>query len=226
MDEQNTANICTDNCTNTEIEETREEKKRRLGRERTRKHREKNRVEEPPESFTDIAASWPKNNERLLKEDPTLYAQLSARHQEVEELEVEAEEIEKGVQKGLRAETVSALTPHPQNVMPMPDDSYRDIKAHVLMNGLANYRQIEAASIKGEPLDEISDYYRRYGFQLRIQSDTLQTAREMLVLYALRTHDQNLDWQVVREAIADCSSYKGFSPNADELKKLIQEHRG
>src|ERR1700682_2962843 len=141
------------------IVETSDEKRKRLQRERTQRYRDKNRVEEPPESFEGISALWQKNEEKLLKENPVLHLQIVASHKGVEELEVEAGDIEEGVQKGLRAETVSALTPHPENIMPMPDDSYRDIKAHVLMNGLANYRQIEADAIKGNPLDEISDYY-------------------------------------------------------------------
>jgi hypothetical protein len=209
------------------IVETSDEKRKRLQRERTQRYRDKNHTPEPPESFEGISALWQKNEEKLQKENPVLHLQIVARHKEVEELEAEADEIRKGVETDdLRAETLSALTSDASKIFPMPDLSFRDLRAHARMNGTANYRQIEAASIKGEPLDEISDYYRRYGFRLRIQSDTLQTAREMLVLYAFRTHDQNLNWEIVREAIADCSSYKGFSPNADELKKLIQKHRG
>jgi hypothetical protein len=107
----------------------------------------------------------------------------------------------------------------------MPDLSYREIKAVTDKNGTANYRQIEAASIKGEPLDEISGYYRRYGFRLRIQSDVLQQVRESLVLYALRSRDVSLDWNVVGEAISDCVSFKGFSANAAELRKLIRQYQ-
>jgi hypothetical protein len=205
--------------------ETSDEKRKRLQRERTQRYRDKNRVLEPPESFEESSALWQKNEEKLQKDNAVLHLQIVARHKEVEELEAEADEIRKGVEGGLRAETVSALTPDPKNVMPMPDDSYRDIKAHVLMNGLANYRQIEAASIKGEPLDEISDYYRRYGFRLRIESETLQTAREMLIFYALRSKDSNLDWTIVNEAIDQHLAYSGFSPNRDELKRLIQEYQ-
>jgi hypothetical protein len=207
------------------IVETSDEKRKRLQRERTQRYRDKNRVEEPPESFEGISVLWQKNEEKLLKENPVLRLQIVARHKEVEELEAEADEIRKGVERGLRAETVSALTSDPQNVMPMPDDSYRDIKAQVLQNGTANYRAIEAASIKGEPLDDVSQYYKRYGFRLRIQSDVLQQARESLVLYALRSRDVSLDWNVVGEAISDCVSFKGFSANAAELRKLIRQYQ-
>ena len=201
--------------------ETPEEKKRRLQRERTRKHRQKNRVLEPPESFEEISALWQKNEEKLQKENPVVHLQIVARHKEVEELEAEADEIRKGVEKGLRAETLSALTPDPQNVFPMPDLSFRDLKAHVLQNGTANYRAIEAAAINGRQADDLEQHYVRYGFRLRIQSDTLQMARENLVLYFLRTRDPNIDTTVVETAIRDCAAYNGFSPNHDDLKKLI-----
>ena len=205
--------------------ETAEEKRRRLQRERTRRHRDKNSTPEPPESFEEISALWQKNEEKLQKENPVLRLQSVARHKEVEELEAEADEIRKGVEARLRAETLSAFTPDPQNVMPMPDDSYRDIKAHVLRNGTANYRQIEAAAINGRQGGDLEQHYVRYGFRLRIQLDTLQNVREALVIYALTTKDPSLDWSVVEEAISDCVSFKGFSPNAAELGKLIHQHR-
>ncbi len=207
------------------IVETPDEIRRRKGRERTRRHRDKNRVEEPPESFEGISALWQKNEEKLQKENPVLHLQIVARHKEVEELEAEAADIERGVEAGLRAETLSELTQDQSKIFPMPDLSYKDIKTHALANGTASYRQIEAASIKGELLDEVSRYYMKYGFRLRLSHETLQNVRENLVLYALRTHDQNLNWEIIREAIADCSSYGGFSPNADELRKLIQKRR-
>jgi hypothetical protein len=225
MDEQDVANICTDNCTETEIEETLEEKRRRLGRERTRRHRDKNRVEELPESFAGISALWQKNEEKLLKENPLLRLQIAARHKEVEELESEIEEIAEGVKNGLRAETRTAVTADSKEIFAMPDVSYAEIKADAAKNGVGNYRGIEAASIKGEPLDAVSRYYEKYGFRLRIQSGVLQQARESLVLYALRNRDASLDWNVVEEAINDCTAYRGFSSHADELRELIQEHR-
>jgi hypothetical protein len=207
------------------VVETTDEKRRRLGRERTRKHRAKNEAPKEIEDFTEISEKWMRNDALLLMENPGLHTQLLARHDEVVCLEAEVAEIEKGIQIRLRAETLSALTPDQSEIVPMPDLSFRDLRVHALTNGTANYRAIEAASIKGEPLDEVSRYYEKYGFRLRIQSDTLQTAREMLVLYSLRTHDQNLNWEIAREAIADCSAYHPrFSPNADELRKLIQEH--
>jgi hypothetical protein len=205
--------------------ETPEERKRRLGRERTRKHRQKNRVEEPPESFQEFFTLWQKNEEKLQKENPVLRLQIVARHKEVEELEAEADEIRKGVGGGLRAETLSALTQDPSKIFPMPDLSFRDLRAHAMTNGTANYRAIEAASIKGEPLDDFEQYYVRYGFRLRIESETLQTAREMLILYAVRSKDSNLDWMIVNEAIDQHLAYSGFSPNRDELKGLIQEYQ-
>lgn len=207
------------------IVETPEDKKRRLGRERTRKHRQKYRVEEPPESFQEISAKWMDNDKRFTVSDPALHAQLLQRHQEVEELEAESDDIQKGVEAGLRAETRTLATVDSKEIFPDPCVSFRDIKAHALMNGSANYRAIEAASIKGEPLDDVSRYYEKYGFRLRIQSDILQMAREMVVLYALRTHDQNLDWDIVKEAINDCSAYNGFSRNADELRRLIRDFK-
>jgi hypothetical protein len=207
------------------IVETSDEKRKRLQRERTQRYRDKNSTPEPPESFEGISALWQKNEEKLQKENPVLHLQIVARHKEVEELEAEADEIRKGVERGLRAETRSALTSDPSKIFPMPDLSFRDLRAHALMNGTANYRAIEADAIKGNPLDEISDYYRRYGFRLRIQSDTLQTAREMLILYAVRSKDSNIDWTIVNEAIDQHLAYSGFSPNSDELKRLIQENR-
>jgi hypothetical protein len=216
MNEQNEQN-------ETQTEETADEKRKRLGRERTRKHREKHRVEEPPESFEELSAKWTDNDKQLLVSDPTLHGQLLQRHRAVEELEAEAADIEKGIEQGRRAETLSALTSDPQNVMPMPDDSYRDIKAHALTNGTANYRQIEAAAINGRQGDDLEQHYVRYGLRLRIQSDVLQQARESLVLYALRSRDASLDWNVVGEAIRDCTACRGFSSHATELRKLLQE---
>jgi len=206
--------------------ETPEEKKRRLGRERTRLHRDKNRTAEPPESFEEISALWQKNEEKLQKENPVLHLQIVARHKEVEELEAEADEIEKGVKAGLRAETRTTETADSTEIFPMPDLSFRDIKAVASNKGTANYREIEAAAINGRQGDDVEQHYVRYGFRLRIQSDTLQNARENLVLYALRTHDSNLDAALVAEAIADVLDNRSkFSPNHDELDKLIRQYQ-
>jgi len=207
------------------IVETEIEKRRRLGRERTRRHRQKNRVDELPEGFEEISALWQKNEEKLLKENPVLRLQIVARHKEVEELEAEADEIRKGVEARLHAETLSAFTPDPENVFPAPDLSFRDVKAHVLKYGVANYRQIEADTIKSKELTADESVYARYGFRLRLSHETIQNARENLALYAFRTHDSNLDAALVSEAIADCSAYHPrFSPNAVELRKLISEY--
>ena len=208
------------------IVETSDEKRKRLQRERTQRYRDKNRVLEPPESFEEISALWQKNEEKLQKDNPVLHLQIVAFHKEVEGLEAEADEIRKGVEGGLRAETLSALTQDPSKIFPMPDLSFRDLRAHALTNGTANYRAIEADAISGKGLDDEGGHYKKYGLRLRLSHETLQMARENLVLYALRTHDQNLNWEIVREAIADCSAYHPrFSPNADELRELIQEHR-
>ena len=214
---------------NAVIEETPAEAKRRKRKLYMRDYRSKDRPEEEIEitSFEQIAESWTRNEAALLKADPTLHSRLLAHHNAVAGLEAEAEEIAEGVKNGLRAETRSAETADSTEIFPMPDLSFQDIKAHVLKQGTANYRQIEADAVNGKGLDDEGEHYKKYGFRLRIQSDTLQTAREMLILYGLRTHDQNLNWEIVREAIADCSAYSPrFSPNHDELQLLIKEHRG
>lgn len=207
--------------------ETPDEKRKRLGRERTRKHRQKKNGPEEITSFEQIADSWTRNEAALLKADPTLHSHLFALHDAMAGWEAEAEEIVEGVKNGLRAETRSAETADSTEIFPMPDLSFRDIKAVASNKGTANYGQIEADAINGRQGDDAEQHYVRYGFRLRIQSDTLQNARENLVLYALRTHDQNLNWEIVEEAIADCSAYfPRFSPNQDELQRLIREHRG
>jgi hypothetical protein len=214
------------------IDETAKEKKKKQRREYMRDYRAKNAQKEPAEKFAEIAELWETNSRELKQSDPVLYAELLARHNEVEELEAEGIEILKGVGVYLwprsrmkRAETVSALTPDPENVMPMPDLCFRDIKKDTNEHGSANYRQIEADALNDKPLDADSDIYKQYGFRLRIQSDTLRDVREALVLYALTTRDQNLDWQIVREAIEDNASYKGFSSHTEELHLLIRQYR-
>src|SRR6267378_6963303 len=91
-----------------QVEETPDEKRRRLGRERTRKSRlKKNGLTEEIEitSFEQRAESWVRNEAALLKADPTLHSHLLALHNAIAGWEAEAEEIEKGVKAGLRAET-------------------------------------------------------------------------------------------------------------------------
>jgi hypothetical protein len=206
--------------------ETPEEKRRRLQRERTRKHRAKNKPPEEITSFEQIAESWTRNEAALLKADPTLHSNLLALHNAIAGWEAEAEEIEKGVKAGLQAETRTAETADSTEIFPMPDLSFRDLKSVALKQGTANYRQIEAAAINGRQGDDVEQHYVRYGFRLRIQSDTLQNARENLVLYALRTHDSNLDAALVAEAIADVLDNRSkFSPNHDELDKLIRQYQ-
>jgi hypothetical protein len=205
--------------------ETPEEKKKRQRREYMRNYRSKDKQEEPPKSFEGISAKWTDNDKRLLVSDPTLHAQLLVRHDEVVCLEAEAADIDRGVKAGLRAETRTAETADSTEIFPMPDLAFRDLKSVALKQGTANYRQIEAAAIHGRQGDDVEQHYVRYGFRLRIESETLQTARENLIFYSLRTRDQNLDWEIVREAIADCSAYHPrFSPNQDELQRLIREH--
>src|SRR5713226_1266706 len=208
-------------------DETPDEKRKRLGRERTRKHRNRNKPPEEITSFSQIAESWEKNEAALKKADPTLHSHLLASHGAIMGWEAESEEIAEGVKDGLRAETRSAETADSTEIFPMPDLSFRDIKAVASNKGTTNYRQLEADSIKGSQGDDLEQSYIRYGFRLRLSHETLRNARENLVLYALRTHDQNLNWEIVHEAIADCSAYfPRFSPNQDELQRLIQEHRG
>ena len=175
MDEQNAAQI-------THIEETPDEKRRRLGRERTRKHRNKNKPPEEITCFSQIAESWTRNEAALLEVDPTLHSHLLAFHNAIAGWEAEAEEITEGVKKGLRAETRSAETADSTDIFPMPDFSFREIKAVTDKNGTANYMQIEADAVSGKGLDDEGEHYKRYGFRLRIQSDTLQNIREALVL--------------------------------------------
>jgi hypothetical protein len=194
-------------------------------RERNQKKRDQKTAQAVEEGLITISTDWPKNENQLINDDPALRDRLKAKHKEVEELEAEAEEIIQGVEKGLRAETRERETADSKKIFPMPDLSYRDVKAHILANGTTSYRAVEADIITGKPLDEISTHYQRYGFRLRIESYTFQSLRESLILYALQTRDRNLDWKVVEEAITDHLSYQGFSPNAGRLRDLICEHR-
>jgi hypothetical protein len=194
-------------------------------RERNQKKRDQKIAKAVEEGLITISTDWLKNENQLINDDPALRDRLQARHKEVEELMAEAAEIIQGVEKGLRAETRSAETADSAELFPMPDLCYRDAKAHILANGTASYQAVEADIITGKPLDEISRHYQRYGYRLRIASDTFQSLRESLILYGLRTRDRNLDWKVVEEAIADHLSYQGFSPNAGRLRDLICEHR-
>ena len=204
------------------------------GAQRQARHRQKKNGPEEIEikSFEQVAESWMRNDKQLAATDPELHARLLARHEKVVGLEVEVTEILKGV--GLytwppspmkRAETLSALTPNPDEIFPMPDVCFTDVKADVLKNGVANYLANEAAAVKSEPLDEQAQFYKQYGFRSHLQLETLQDVREALILYALTTRDKNLDWSVVEEAIRDFLAYRGFSPHERELRKLIQDYR-
>lgn len=120
-----------------------------------RDYRAKNTQKEPPEKFTEIAESWETNSRKLQQSDPVLYAKLVARHDEVEELEAEVVEILKGTGLYLwprsrmkRAETLSALTPDPENVFPMPDLCFADVRQDVQTFGSLNYQQAELTPSK------------------------------------------------------------------------------
>jgi len=211
---------------------------------RKREERQRKRQKEEIDALggESIEETWKRNSKRLLEENPKLYNELQARHDEVSGMEVELVEIEKGV--GVytwpysvgkkRAETLSALTLDPENVFPDPCLSFRDIKANIAANGTLNYQAIEAMRdgdaedfrpAYGAKFDgTLESAYRFFGFRLRIGNDVLRRIREALVIYALTTRDKN-DWTVVEEAIADCSAYNGFSPHTDWLRELIRKHR-
>jgi hypothetical protein len=206
--------------------ETPEQEKKRKRRDYMRNYRRNDKPEEIEiTSFEQIAESWTRNEAALLKADPTLHSQLLALHNAIAGWEAEAEEIAEGVKNRLRAETRSAETADSTEIFPCPDLSYREIRAVASNKGTANYRAIEADAVNGKGLDDESEHYKKYGFRLRLSHETLQMARENLVLYALRTKDSNLDAALVAEAISDCVSFKGFSANAAELRKLIRQYQ-
>lgn len=212
---------------------------------RKREERQRKRLKEEIDARggESIEETWKRNSKRLLEENPKLYNELQGSHDEIIGLEAEVTEIEKGVGTYTwpyvlgrkRAETVSADTLDPENVFPMPDLCFRDIKADIAANGTLNYQAVEAMR-DGEADDcrpafgarfdgTLESAYRFFGFRLRIGSDVLQRIREALVIYALTSKDTTLDAATVEEAIADCSAYSGFSPHKDQLGKLIREHR-
>jgi hypothetical protein len=204
---------------------------------RKREERQRKRLKEEIDARggESIEEMWKQNSKRLLKENPKLYNELQARHDEVMGFEAEVTEIEKGIFGKKRAETVSADTLDPENVFPMPDLCFRDIKADIAANSTLNYRAVEA--IRDEDAEDfrpafgakfdgmLESSYRFFGFRLRIGNDVLQRIREALVIYALTSRDKNLDWTVVEEAIADCSAYSGFSPHSNWLRELIRNYR-
>jgi hypothetical protein len=202
-------------------QETEVEKRRRLGRERTRRSRDKKKEPQEIEDFSQIADAWADNEAALLKKDPDTHTRLNARHDEVEELEAEVAEIESGVKKGFRAETRTLATADSKEIFPMPDTCYRDIKNDIEKNGSTNYRQIESDAIKGIPLNEDAQFYVRYGFRLRLSHETLGRIQTALILYALTSQDNNLDAAVVEDAIND------YRMNTDPiLDAFIRKHRG
>jgi len=212
-------------------------------RKREERQRKRQKEEIDARGGESIEETWKRNSKRLLEQNPKLCNELQARHDEVLGLETELVEIEKGI--GIhawpyvlgkkRAETVSADTLDPENVFPMPDLCFQDIKADVAANGALNYRTIEAIR-DGDAEDfrpafgakcdgTLESAYRFFGFRLRIGNDVLQRIREGLVIYALTSKDVTLDAATVEEAIADCSAYNGFSPHADWLRELIRKYR-
>ena len=205
--------------------ETTDEKRKRLQRERTKRSRDKKKygTSTANERISDV---WLANSRHLSDENPALHGELETRHKEVEALEAEVDEIVEGVKNGLRADAPTTETADSKEIFPMPDLSFRDVKLDVSRNGVSNYREIEstiyAESKQSMPVDTEGQHYLRYGFRLRLQHETLQRIREAFVLYAVGTHDMNLDSSVVKEAIADTVAYNQFSPNP-ELKKLISE---
>src|SRR5260370_20675491 len=121
---------------------------------RRREYRQRKREEKEVKAAggESISEVWQRSSKRLLEENPKLYNELQARHDEVSGLEAEVTEIERGtgihkwpyVLGKKRAETLSALTLDPENVFPMPDLCFRDIKAYIAANGTLSYRAVEA----------------------------------------------------------------------------------
>jgi hypothetical protein len=207
--------------------ETEDEKRRRLQRERTKRSRDKKKYG-PASASEEISANWERNSRQLQDENPGLYAELQARHDEVEALEAEADEVDDGIAKGLRAGIRTLATADGTDIFPMPDLSFRDLKLDIQRRGCCNYGEIESRvcveSKSATSRDAEAQHYLRYGFLLRHEYGTLQRARENLVIYALRTKDANLNWTIVEDAISDCLAYQGFSPHP-HLKTQIQKYQ-
>ena len=145
-----------------------------------------------------------------------------------QDLEAEADEIDEGIAKRLRAEVRTLATADSTEIFPMPDLSFRDLKLDIRQHSSCNYREIES-HVYIEPktvasLDAGAQHYLSYGFRLRFEYESLQRARENLVIYALKSRDANLNWTIVEDAISDCLAYQGFSPHP-HLKTQIQKYQ-
>jgi len=187
------------------------------------KKRESRENEEQPKQqifdqpFEAFSSRWPANEQKLARENPGLLQRYIDRHEQVTDLELVLVEFEREVSAGQQSEMIDLL--------------FLDIKNDVQAHGHTNFGEVEAKLVapenfKGqEQLNEDERVYRDLGFRLRLSHESLQRARESLVLYALRTKDPKIDSLVLEEAIEDCLAYYQFSPNRGELTKLMAVYR-
>ncbi len=194
-----------------------------------KRSRERHRPKDAPETTPEYQSTlWPKNAMALQKDDPSLYDELIQRHEDVVWLEART--------SGLAVE----INQDPVDIAEALVENFRNVKADVQKFGSCNYRELESAFPTfplcprpdwSSPYASVTSYkdnidaerYFKFGFRTRLSHDLLQDSRETLVLYALRTHDPNVNADAIREAIQDCEQFQVFSPNKEELRKLIRE---
>jgi hypothetical protein len=219
------------------------------GRLATQKSREKKKAAEAAEKAIEpVETMWTRNSKALFAKalfakDATLYRALEDKHLDVRATEAEVLDIVSAVKEGKRrAETLSALTPDPENVFPMPDVAYRDLRemptaSYVTIEAMTHPARHDGEGEHGESsfrpqsgekfsgsLDDVVGCYRFFGFRLAPTSDCRRDCLDFLLLYALRSGDATLDWTFIKEiAIPDWRSSRGWYQNEFEIARLLKE---
>ena len=182
----------------------------------------------PQKLHSSISRLCGKERHGSKKDDPSLHDELTQRHEDVVWLEART--------SGLAVE----INQDPVDIAEALVENFHNVKADVQKFGSCNYRELESAFPTfpvcprpdwSSPYANVTSYkdnidaerYFKFGFRTRLSHDLLQDSRETLVLYALRTHDPNINADAIRKAIQDCEQFQGFSPNSEELRNLIRE---
>ena len=198
--------------------------------ERKRLARARRKDDELSEAET-ISQMWLRNSTRFAAENPKEYFELQDRHDEVMALEAEIDEVCAGVAAGKRAGVAHEENKSDwPNIFPMPDVCYADARASVEQHGSFNFGCAERMEDFRPPWnakhsDTENWEHRFYGFHLKLNSEAFPKSREALILYALRTGDQNLDWGVVDDAVNSWLAEPWSSANSREVQTLITKYR-
>jgi hypothetical protein len=190
----------------------------------------------------EIEETWLRLSKQLLADAPELYGSLKERHDLVVNVGRELVEIEKGVgiylwppALGKNIADTDAVGLDVHNVFPDPCSVYRQIKDDIAANGSIHFREqegmrdgdAETCRPAGSKSDgSAEDCYRRYGFRLSFEVEQLQKVRAALLIYALDSKDEHLDWDIVNEALADWQADRtSCKPYDDIVKQMIAKYR-